>query len=75
MDGAGVDALPAADTFGTVRRDVGVYHHPAGFFAGAAADAGVRVHTEPDQADLLEQGIECTQRTDVPAEGPVDHDG
>ena len=50
-----------------------IHLHAADPVAGAAVDAGLAVHPDPDQAEPLEQGIEGPERADVFAEGPVDH--
>ena len=73
IDRAGLHALPAADTFCAVRHHMRIHLHAADPAAGAAVDAGLAVHPDPEQAEPLEQGIEGSQRADVFAERPVDH--
>ncbi len=74
MSRTGLKTFAASDAFSAVGILNGIDIHGAGPGTASAGGAAFLIKLHPYQGDLLEQGIESSQRADVLAEGPVDDD-
>ena len=67
-------ALQAADTIGLIGPLIKPHTHGAPLVAFLAQDAFVWMINHPEDADLVEEGIDRAQGTDDPAEGSAYED-
>ena len=70
--GAAVQAIAAADTFGTVGVLIDRKPHLAGVLTGAATGASIGIDLEADSGDRIEQSVDGAERAEIAAEGAPD---